>query len=350
VQASRAIASVLLPTGQVPATARLAPSPSGHPERAGIVPSREATSAALALMLTVIETTKDEPDERVHSAATRAATWLARQQTSGGGWQTAYPPGLGLKARRLIRLDDPEYRDATYALLLASRVLEKREYAMAADRCVEQLLRLRIREETSPGQGLWGPAYTLGGDPVRDIDEFPYGIDLLASRYAVDTLFATRLLVGRKNLDEPLAVASKAIFGLPRTNDRWEPRYPLFPRKAEPAAPSEETNGTSNDTDDEKEKAKPPAFDDATLSSLLSAVNRSQSIGAEKFASEVWNDADPTQRLAVTVCHLSEDLLTMQRPQTKRTHGDVPGAVSKAWDLLLKHKADRLATDAGAKK
>ena len=329
VEASRAIASVLLQTGQVPWTARLVPKPSGHQEVAGIVSSREPTSAALALMLTVINGTTDEPDPRITSAATRAATWLARQQTSGGGWQTAYPSSSGPKARRLIRLDGPEYRDATYALLLASSVLEKREYAMAADRCVEQLLRLRIRDESSPGFGLWGPAYTLGGDPVRDLEEIPYGIDVLASRYATETLFASKLVAGRKDLDEPLAAASKAMLALPKSNGSWEPRYPIFPRKDAPAPPSDEAkDDTSNDTN-EDEKPKTPAFDDAGLMNLLTVVN--QRNAPENFG--------PTERLAATVCHLSDDLLLEQPGATKRTHADLPDAVTNAWGLLLKIKS-----------
>jgi hypothetical protein len=325
----------------VPPTARLVPTPAGHPERVGAIPSREATSSALALVLTVIEAHQDQPDQRLNAAATRAATWLARQQTSGGGWQVPYPPGGGIKAQRFIRLDGPEFRDDTYALMLASRVLGRREYGMAADRCFEQLLRLRIREETSLGRGLWYPAYQVGGEVVRDLDELPYTIDMTASRYATETLLAAHLVAGRNNLIDELTAATGAMTDLRKLEGKWLPSYSVFARKKATPAPSDQTNDTSDENKEDEKKPKPPAVDEVALFQLVAAVNSAQKQGPEKYGRELWSSIGATERLAAATCHLADDMLSTQpRADHKVRKPDLPAALVKAWNLLLQLKAE----------
>jgi hypothetical protein len=319
-QAARAIVAVQLPTGQVPPSARLVPKPAGHPENVGIVPDRGPTCAALGFLLAMIDANKEKPDPRLVTAATRAATWLARQQTSAGGWQSAWPPGPGVTSRRIIRLDDAGYRDATYALLLASRVLNRQEYAMAADRSVDQLLKLRIRTEGSSGVGLWSVAHTLGGDPVDDVRELPRDIDLLATQHALETLLAAQLITNKPNLPTEIAASVKAVVALPAANGGWVRRYDLFLRRKLPTtAPSEETKDTSGGQDEQDKQdeadgpvkpALPDPFDQAAYALVLQSVNAALAKRPD------GKNVPEQERLAWTLSGLSTDPLTLRvRPR-----------------------------------
>jgi hypothetical protein len=357
-QAARAIAAVQLPTGQVPPTARLVPKPAGHPDNSEIVPDRTATCAAIALLTSVLDATKDKPDPRVASAATRAATWLARQQTGDGGWQSAYPAGAGPKARRLIRLDGPAYRDATFALILASRTLPRKEYALAADRSVKQLLALRITAEDSPGAGLWAPAYSLGGVPVEDVEEMPYVIDVKASRYAIETLLAARLVTG-KEVGKELAAAAKAAAGLPKTDGLWQRWYDLYLR--EPGKPEPARGGSDvfeREADDDEASA---VVDDFGFPGVLKAANSSLAIGPDKFGRQLTADFSRSERLAQAVCGLADDALTFRLPTEPKDREafldapadgwamspELPKPIARAWALLLRAKVEQRAA-AGA--
>lgn len=354
VQAARAIAAVQLPTGQLPPTARLVPKPAGHPDHTEIVPDRAATCAAIGLLTTVVEATQAKPDPRLAGAATRAATWLARRQTGSGGWQSAYPPGAGPKARRLIRLDGPGYRDATFALVLASRGLGRKEYGLAADRCVEQLLDLRIREEDSPGRNLWAPVYTLGGEPVEDLEELPYVIDVMASRYAVETLLAARLVAG-KGVGTELAAAAKAAGELPRTDGQWQRWYDLFLREAPKPEPQRGGSGVfEREAEDDDASA---VVGDFGFSEVLKAADTSLAIGADKFGHQLTADFSRSERLAQAVCGLADNALTLRLPtdaeeqatfldappDAARMSPDLPKSVGRVWALLLRAKVERKA-------
>jgi hypothetical protein len=328
IEAARAMAAVQLSTGQIPSTARLVPKPGGQFENIGIVPDRGATAAALSMMLIVIEANRQQPDERLTSSATRAATWLARQQTAGGGWQSSYPPGPGPKAQRLLRLDDPGYRDATLALLLASKVLGRKEYATAADRSIEQLLRLRIKDDASPGKRLWQNAYTLGGDPVKDIEELPFGIDLTASRYSMETLLGARLVVPHQKIEDALSLAAISAGALPKTEGNWQRRYPLFVReRVEPA-----------EADEADESAEDP-FDSPSFVRVLASASSPTGPDVGNFP--------VTERLAQTICHLSAEALYVAASAVKASATqavlkqnenplELPESLIRGWELLLK--------------
>jgi hypothetical protein len=310
-EAARGLAAVQLQTGQMPAGARLLPRPGGYAESVGIVPDRAPTCAALALMLLVIEADKDKADNRVVAGATRAATWLARQPTSAGGWQSAYPPGAGLKARRLIRLDDRSYRDSTFAMLLASSVLERREYALTADRCVDELLRVRIHADGATGQWLWPPAAKLGGEVADDIPELPPGVDLVATRYAMETLLAARIVTNHDGLDKELASAVTSITALPKPGGRWLRRYDVFASSAPAEAPTTKPSDTSDDGNKSNEtKAKtrpsPNVLQGEDFAQTLRAVHLTQTAGPKTWTEPKPGEPRLAERLAVTACGLTD--------------------------------------------
>lgn len=352
VQAARAVAAVQLSTGQVPPTARLVPKPGGHPDNTAMVPDRGATCAATGLLTTVLEATKEKPDPRLTSAATRAATWLARQQTGDGAWQSAYPPGVGTKARRLVRLDGPGYRDATFAMILASRTLPRKEYTLAADRSVKRLIALRIDEYESPGFGLWAPAYTLGGEPLRDTEELPYVIDVMASRYAIETLLGARLVMGAQ-VGQELAAAAKAAAALPKTDGQWRRWYDLFLREAPKAEP--ERGGSEVFERDADDDAASAVLDDFGFPDVLKATNASLAMGPDKFGRQLTTDFSRSERLAQVVCGLADDALTLRlptdakeqdtylgaSPDTWEMSPNLPKSVARAWAVLLRAKVEQ---------
>jgi hypothetical protein len=309
-EAARGLAAVQLQTGQMPATARLLPRPGGLAESAGIVPDPGPTCAALALMHHVIHADKDKPDNRIVSGATRAATWLARQPTGAGGWQSAYPPGAGYKARRLIRLDDRSYRDSTFALLLASNVLGRREYSLTVDRCVDQLLRVRIRSEGATGKGLWPPAAKLGGEVVDDIPELPPGADLTATRYAMETLLAAQLFSNHDAYGKELAAGVTSITALPKPGGHWLRRYELFPRSAPVEAPSTQQSDTATDDKTGQTTAKtrpaPNVLTGEEFAQTMRAVHLTLTAGPKTWTEPKPGEPRLVDRLAVTACGLTD--------------------------------------------
>jgi hypothetical protein len=77
------------------------------------------------------------------------------------------------------------------------------------------------------------------------------------------------------------------------------------------------------------------------LLNLVATASRSRTLGAEKLRSELWKDMGPTERLAAATCHLAGDIISTAPRATKNAgHADLPEPVMKAWDLLLKLKAE----------
>lgn len=336
-EAARGLASVQLQTGQMPATARLLPRPGGFAESVGIVPDRGPTCAALAAMLLVIDANKDKPDARIVAGATRAATWLARQPTSAGGWQSAYPPDAGLKAHRLIRLDDRGYRDSTFALLLASQVLARREYELTADRCVDELLRLRIRADGATGQSLWPAAAKLGGEAIDDIPELPPGADLLATRFAMETLLAARLVTDHGALDKELFASLTSVAALPKPGGRWRRRYDLYPRSAAAVeVPSTQQSDTSADGGTPKQttaktRPSPDVLQGDEFEQSLRAVRVTQTEGPRRWTEPKPGEPRLVDRLASTACRLTDRPFASFAESGKNL--SLPEQVREVWGL-----------------
>jgi hypothetical protein len=243
-----------------------------------------------------------------------------------------------LKARRLIRLDDRSYRDSTFVMLLASNVLGRREYALTADRCVDELLRVRIRAESATGQWLWPPAAKLGGDVVDDIPELPPGADLVATRYALETLLAARLVTNHDVLDKELGTAITSITALPKRGGRYLRGYDLFPRSTPAEAPSTQPSDTSADGDKSKEtsaktRPSPDVLQGEEFAQTLRAVHLTQTAGPK-----IWTEPKPGEprladRFAITACRLTD------QPFAKLAEaGQNPGLaelVREVWKLYV---------------
>ncbi|HWP40992.1 MAG TPA: hypothetical protein VNL70_08700, partial [Tepidisphaeraceae bacterium] len=270
-QAARGLAAAQTDRGQIPRRAIFGSTASGQDEPA-LIPDRGATRAGVALMLMVIDSTEPKP-EALTRPAIRAARWLESQQARDGGWHIADPPDARPgHAKRLIRLDDPDYRDSTYALLLSADITADRMTWHAAEQALQKLLSLRLgtrhvtaeppaaeelelieqlTRSTAPATtsqpaadgatvdplppdlnaprrpaggeqptlpesdsikaSLWSTAYRPNGMIDQNLEQFPAGADVLASRYAMQTLLGAYLITGQKQYGLALDAAARSL-------------------------------------------------------------------------------------------------------------------------------------------
>jgi hypothetical protein len=232
-----------------------------------------------------------------------------------------------MKARRLVRLDLPGYRNSTFALLLASDVVSRREYALTSDRCIGQLKRLRIQADGATGANLWPSAATLGGDMVDNIPELPPGADLLATRYAMETLLAARLILNHDSLDKELAAAVTSIAALPKSAGHWRRHYDLFPQAAAAPAPSTQPGEPSAKT-----QPSPDVLPEEELAQTLRAIHLVQSAGPKSWAEQKPGALRLFDRLAVVLCGLS-DVPFEDRPGAAAATAALPDGVRAVWTL-----------------
>lgn len=327
VQAARAVAAVQMNNGQVPATGVIGANAGGRDPPAA-VPSRAATCAAVGLLAAVVgdaERTDGEPGDprtaqaaRLRPAAVRTAYWLATQQTRAGCWLVAYPPGAGPgDASRLVRLDDPDYRDAAIALWLAADVLGDARLRRKAELAVEHLLSLRIADDRSLGHNLWSTAYTGEGLVPTKFPELAPSIDLAASRYAMQALLVASLLGDDEASAPVLREAAVALAALPKHEGVWRMRYELDVRAE---APAEEPATDGAPPPAEGEEAPPasdvflPAptavavFEPAEgVAEVVRSVELLNELGAEGLRESLDQRLPLEHRLALTLCGLGDD-------------------------------------------
>jgi hypothetical protein len=337
-EAARALAAVQQPSGQLPALGMLAAGAGGHDEPA-VVPARAATCAAIGLFCAVLQGT-DKPDPRFISALTKAASWLSAQQTPAGAFAVAYPPDAGKDATRVVRLDTPDYRDATAALLLAARVLGEPAASHRADEAVRALLAMRIRSGDERAATVWLSGYRLTGDPLQNKADFPYALDSAAANYSMQTLFIACLLSEHWNdrtAADALIAASKSVEVLPRRpNGSWHAHYHLLTRKPLDAEP---TNGTGS--------AGPSPFDRAAdstgrpdagmLPKMIECANAIAAEGTEPFLSRAFSekgDLWPPYRIAMMLCGLGSDRLATSLPRSAAEARQYMEDQGAAWDVI----------------
>jgi hypothetical protein len=220
------------------------------------VPDRAPTRAALGLWLALLEPDgkgnelrgADAPDaglaparlpardERLTRPAAAAAHWLARQQTASGAWAVLHPPDAPRgKGTRLVRLDDPDYRDTALALLLAGDVLGDAHLKFVSDRSLNALVACRVATGRDPRPTLWQAAYALDGLPQQKFTDLPQGTDLLASRRAMEVLLCAHLIGSDEAASAALSEAAAAIAALPRKGDAWSRHHDRRGRPLEAA-------------------------------------------------------------------------------------------------------------------
>lgn len=339
-QAARAVMAVQQRLGQIPRFGTIAVKPAA-PFDPAVVPDRSATIAALGLLLSLVEAPDPSTpaDPRLSAAATRAAHWLATQQTDAGAWPSFYPgDGPGQATRRIVRLDGPGYRDATLALILSSRVLGRNDLQRAAVKAIDELLRFRVSKSRSPGRGLWTPAFTLGGEPVHGLDEFPAFIHTPASAYGMDTLLAAAIGMDDEESAKALTLAAESAGKLPRHDGQWDRWYDLYLRKLDvpqmrPRDPTQPTEAGDNPFNLEPDPNAPadqgpdPNRGDFGMSHTLAAARRITALGIEPYRARLEAELPLNRRMALVLVGLPAELLTAGPPRFNPSSPDVDPAL-----------------------
>jgi len=360
VQAARVLSAVQANSGQVPASGVIRASAGGNDPPAA-VPSRAATCSSLALLLTVLHDAEvspaapadvsadADPDadaavaqvRSLRPAALKAANWLAKQKTRRGGWPVEFvptpPSGAAAKnARplRLVRLDRPDARDATFCLWLAASVLNDAGLRRHAELAGEELSVLRIAERKSLAQNLWAAAYDLDDTPIKTVAELPYGVDTAATDYAMQALLAASLLGDGDAAAPVLKEAVTALNALPKRDGKWLRYYaPSLEAAAEPPRESGEAQDPAEppvapvqpvtptvDTASESQVFNPdPADADdpaapLSLPQTIAAAGRLADLGPERYAEALAATVPVEHRLAMAICGLDENALTSEPP------------------------------------
>lgn len=325
-QAAKSVMGAQQKTGHVPLVGTIANKPAGQPDPA-VVPDRSATVAALGLLLTLVESDDPtRPDARLRGAAMRAAQWLAGQQTDAGGWPAFYPgDGPGQATRRIVRLDRPAYRDATLALVLASRVLNRNDLRRAAVRSIDELLHVRVSKTRSAGFGLWTPAFTLGGEAVHGIDEFPPFVNTPATAYGMDVLLIAALGLDDEESLKALKQAATSAGKLPRHEGQWDRWYDLYLRKLDvpelrprdttvPTPEGENPFNVEPDPNERPDNGPDPNRGDFGLAHVLKAAWAVQAQGPPAYRGRLDADVPLNRRVALVMVGLPAEVLTVVRP------------------------------------
>jgi hypothetical protein len=208
IDVARALANCQEAGGKIPDTVRFGLQDNRGQDPPHFVPDRQSTCAALALLLTILHDSP-KPDARLRSCALLAARWLSRQETLHGAWPTR--DETQAQDSRMIRLDNPDWRDSTMALFLAADILKNNTYAKQAQMSGQMLLDLHLPLTEATEAGCWTGAYSLAQSPREDIPDAPFALDTLATRYSLQTLLADAVCAGDVPALERVHVACKAL-------------------------------------------------------------------------------------------------------------------------------------------
>jgi len=220
---ARGIANSQEGGGKIPDTVRFGMGDDRGQDTPEYIPDRASTCAGLGLLLTILHDSP-KPDVRLRSCALLAARWLSRQETEHGAWPMRDPAQA--QDVRMIRLDNPDWRDSTMAMLLSADVLKNRQYAKQAELSTKMLLDLHIPQTQLTGAGCWTGAYAMTGVPRDDVADAPMAVDTLATRYCLQALLAEAVCSGDVPALERVHVACKSLRDLQDSEGtllRYEP-------------------------------------------------------------------------------------------------------------------------------
>jgi hypothetical protein len=240
IAAAHGIARCQLDTGKIGDQGIFATFPVGQDVSVG-ARDRTTTSAALGLFLEIL---RNQPtrDERIVSAAGRAANWLTRQQLHDGAWPTEMKFGDSSHATRYLRLDTTDWRDCTLAMLEAGQILERRELVHNGEGAANVLVLLQLHDPKAAWAAAWAPLYHVNGSPVKDLDKAFYALNSTASLHAAQTLVGSYLLnYDRPTMDALTRFASTMTILRTPTGD-WYRLYGLPESPGLPATRSGETH------------------------------------------------------------------------------------------------------------
>jgi hypothetical protein len=316
----RGVAAAQQAVGKFPAKALFGPTSATSKEPLGPLPDRASTRASLALLLSLVD--EAIPRETIDRSASRGAVWLMRQQAESGAWLTLYPPNAKpANGTRIARLDTPEARDCMLTMMLAYEVLGDPFQRTSVEKSAAFLMKARITGATNFGAGLWQSAYTANGIGVDQIAEFPASADALASRYTMQTLLSTWVILGDGQRLAAAETAWKALNELIKGDDNlWHRRFSFKGASLDPPPKPPAFIG---------ETTAPPA-DDLLLPPLVRTLAVARDLGREKFRAKLSASFTPKQCLAQVISGLSEEPMS----------ADFPTVMEEAQDYLKQHEQD----------
>jgi len=384
-EAARGVAAAQMPIGRIRSHPVFGPAAGGREE---VVPvaNRTATRCALGLLLATIDNTEsttapadnptstpmaqstDSHAEALRSAAARCTYWLAKQEAPNGFWPSWFSTGAGSgKAIRLIRLDDADYRDSTFALLLSFDLLHDDVLRPLSTRPLAALLKLRLMNDVH-GPGLWCTACTVDGTDIPT--GFPNGPDVLASRYAVQTLLGGYLFTGDHTLATALDQAATTLEQARRADG-------LYDRFLDPTAAADVARSLGEDVlttqqffahpttkpqDGHSVLTQPSTSGSFDVAEVLGAASFLKSSGPDGYIASMAPGVSLRQQIEACLCGVIDDPLTMDFPVKSQeipgylsAHADLwklgdgpapddlSGRVKRLWVLLLRAKLERLA-------
>ena len=344
VQVARGVVASQASNGNVVTEPTFGPPP-GKREPPAAVPDRAATRAGVALLLACVGADESK-DEMFRRAAMRATGWLAKQQANDGGWPSTAPAGAGAKvSERLIRLDERDVRDSTFALLLSASAADDRLAARAAKRSVEKLAGMRT---SAPGRynNLWSTFYRLSGELEDELPDSPPGADVLASRRAIETLLAAALLTDDKAARDAAQLAAReaaqALAALRDTQGRWTRLYVMSGEQPQPAG--ESIFGTAS-TQPSEQLWRGGTFG---IEPALAAVEQLNQLGPEQMATTLSRTMTVQERLAATVLGLRDSpfasgedpAVADVRLEDEAASDDLERRVLRLYALLLKAREE----------
>lgn len=315
---ARGIAASQQSVGKFPGKPLFGPTSVSSKEPLTPLPDRTSTRASLALLLSIID--EATPREATDRAASRGAAWLMRQQSESGAWLVIYPPGAKPSdGTRLARFDTPEFRDCTLAMMLAYETLGDPFQRRSVEKSAAFILKARVTGVTNFGANLWQSAYGANAIAPDKIAEFPAGVDTLASRYTMQTLLSTWVILGDGPRLTACEEAWKTINELIKGDDNlWHRRFSFKGASLDPPPKPPSVIG---------ETVAPPATD-PLLAPTVQTVAIARDLGREEFRAKLTSAFTPKQNLALTISGLSENPMAV----------DFPANFEDARDYLKAHE------------
>lgn len=324
-QIARGVNAAKTGAGMVMSRPLFANNAGGRDERA-YVPRRDASIAGLALLL---EKMRVDPDDALSkTAAVRIANWLLKQQAQNGAWPSSQPPDAEAKdAIRILRLDNPDYRNSTIALLLAADATGQKNFADHAKKSIDLLMRLRLGRPPHSA-GLWATAYTVDGAMMDTDYGFPGGADALASRYAMQTLIIGSIQLKHPSYGPAIEQAAKTFHDAELADHTW-PRF-FDPGAGRRTATTQPRLGMTTQPVVDL-KAEPGGFG---IDALIASSAKLQITNLDRYQEDLSRYFTPRQHLLAAMAGLSDDPLVWQTPTDPQTARDFLAKHADEWKAL----------------
>ena len=332
VNVARGVVASQASNGNVVTEPTFGPS-AGKREPPTAVPDRSATRAGAALLLACVGADESK-DEMFQRAAIRAAAWLGKQQANDGGFPTEAPGDASRPVgARLIRLDDRDVRDSTFALLLAASAADDKLAVRAAQRSIEKLLAMRT---SAPGRfnHLWSTWYRQNGELEDGLRDYPPGADVLASRRAIEALLAAALLTNDEGAKLAARDAAQSLRALRDAQGRWTR---LYVSSGEQPQPGTESIFGPASTQPAEALWRSGTFG---INGVLEAVDQIVLLGPAEMSARLSESVTIQERLAASALGLTDHPFDLRVTGDAEPAVDLHQRVQRLYSLLLEARRE----------